>query len=310
MYESKEWSSHALRDYVAAMGVEARLIDMQKDVDLDDILSCRLILNRVFASAVFRGHQRALDQAEAVIGLLQKHGVPMINPAEAHYYETSKDRAAKKLAAHGFPVPKVYGVFLNGQMTDSAGAEGPEAGSDRTGRAETERSEGRAEPGSLKLEYPCVLKPDCGGRTTWTFIVNNDRELREHMAGAPAIRFIVEEYVRPEYGYVTRIEVIGGKCRLALKRGVAENGLSAYHLGSDYAAYRDLPGRIEDMAVKAMSLLSIEAGSLDIIENRSGAYIIDVNSVSNASEDNTEMFGFDLMKETAGYAVQRYRELG
>ena len=58
-----------------------------------------------------------------------------------------------------------------------------------------------------------------------------------------------------------------------------------------------------------MDLLQIEAGSMDIIENHSGFYIIDINSVSNASEDNIEMFDFDLIKETATHAVKRYREI-
>jgi ribosomal protein S6--L-glutamate ligase len=70
-----------------------------------------------------------------------------------------------------------------------------------------------------------------------------------------------------------------------------------------------LSEEIKDTAVRAMDCLKIEAGSMDIIENKTGYYIIDVNSVSNASEDNTEMFGFDLMKETAAYAVKRHNRL-
>lgn len=34
-----------------------------------------------------------------------------------------------------------------------------------------------------------------------------------------------------------------------------------------------------------------------------------MNAVSNVSDDNTEMFRFDLMKETAGYIAQQYREI-
>lgn len=58
-----------------------------------------------------------------------------------------------------------------------------------------------------------------------------------------------------------------------------------------------------------MALLDIEFGSLDIIETERDFYIIDVNAVSNASEDNTEMFGFDLMRETAAYIAGRFREM-
>jgi len=280
LYESKEWSTFALRDHISATGATVKLIDLQEDLDADELLSCRLILNRVFASAVFRGHQRALDQMPAVIELLQKRGAPMINPAEAHYYETSKKRSKEKLAAHGFPVPKMYGVFLPESITESR-----------------------------EIEYPCVVKPDCGGRTSYTYIFHDRIELSDSMKGAPGVRFITEEYVRPVKGYVTRLEIIDRTCKLALKRSVAENGLSAYHLGSEYEFYEELPDEIGNTAISAMDLLRVEAGSMDIIENETGFYIIDVNSVSNASEDNTEMFKFDLMKETAAYAVKIYGNL-
>jgi len=283
LYESKEWSIFALRDRIAGMGVPVKLLDMQEEIDLNELLSCRMIISRVFASAVFRGHQKALDLMPAVIELLKESGIPMINPAEAHYYETSKKRAKEKLAAHGFPVPDLYKVFTQNQFAESAE--------------------------SFEIKYPCVVKPDCGGRTSYTFIVRGYPELSESMADAPDIRFIAEEYIRPEYGYVTRIEGIDRECRLAVKRSVTETGLSAYHLGSEYEIYTDLPGGIRDTAINALDCLHIGAGSLDMIENSTGFYIIDVNSVSNVSEDNTEMFNFDLMKETAAYAVKIYGNL-
>ncbi len=129
------------------------------------------------------------------------------------------------------------------------------------------------------------------------------------MKDVPDIQFIAEEYIKPEYGYLTRIEVIDGRCRLILKRSVTDGGLSAYHLGSTYTPYDDCSDEIKDTAVRAMELLQIESGSMDIIESEDGFYIIDINFVSNASEDNTEMFSFDLMKEPAAYAVKKYKEL-
>jgi len=285
LYESKEWSTFALRDRVKEAGIPVKMFDLQEETDPEELLSCRLILNRVFASAVFRGHQKALDQMPDMIALLRKHGVPMINPAAAHYYETSKARTKEKLAGRGFPVPKMYGLFTVGHGMAEAGHG----------------------MGEVALEYPCVVKPDCGGRTNFTFIARGPGDLSGAMENAPGILFIAEEYIRPEKGFVTRLEIIDHAVKLALKRGVAENGLSAYRLGSEYDFYKDLPCEIGEAAVKAMSLLWIEAGSMDIIENEKGFFIIDVNSVSNASEDNTEMFNFDLMKETAAYAVKKYK---
>lgn len=111
------------------------------------------------------------------------------------------------------------------------------------------------------------------------------------------------------HGFLTRIEVIGGECRLIVKRSVTENRLSAYHLGSKYQDYPDCSRKIREAATEAMRILDIRFGSLDIVESGPRFAIIDVNAVSNASEDNTEMFRFDLMKETAQYIAQQYREL-
>jgi len=314
LYESKEWSSYALRDNIAAMGVTARLIDMQEDIDEDELLSFDLILNRVFASSVFRDHQKSLDRMPGIIELLRSRNIPMINPYKAHFYEISKELSTSTLARHGFPVPEVYCVFTPAQISGSAIIQGSASALAQTpgsalipgsGSALTQTSASAL----AQIKYPCIVKPDCGGRTNCTFIVLDVDHLAQCMKNVPDIKFIAEEYIRPGYGYLTRIEVIGGSCKLILKRSVTEGGLSAYHLGSVYEAYEDCNDEIRLAAVKAMDLLQIETGSMDIIENTGGFYIIDINSVSNASEDNIEMFDFDLMKETAAYAVKRYREL-
>lgn len=159
------------------------------------------------------------------------------------------------------------------------------------------------------IEYPCIVKPNCGGRTTYTYIVHNEKELAETVSQIPGIEMIVEEYIEPVHGFLTRIEVIGGECRLIVKRSVTENGLSAYHLGSKYQDYPDCSWKIQEAATEAMRILDIRFGSLDVVESGPRFAIIDVNAVSNASEDNTEMFRFDLMKETAQYIAQQYREL-
>jgi len=288
LYESKEWSAYALEKNIKALGVPAKLIDMQfadmEDASFRDrLLSFDLIVNRVFASSVFRGHHTALKQTHLAIEFLKEHDVPMINPYNAHYYEISKALQAKTLATHGFPVPKVYQTPEEFQVSDAYLAN--------------------------ETVFPCIIKPDCGGRTTYTYIANSPEEFDEAKKNAPNIPFVVQEYIRPEFGFITRIELIGGQCRLIVKRSVIEGGLSAYHLGSSYEPYEDCPDEIKDAATRAMTLLEIEIGSLDIIENRSDFFIIDVNSVSNVSEDNTEMFSFDLMKEYAAYITESYNSI-
>lgn len=280
LYESQEWSSFAMFDYIRQLGVDAKLIDLEMDGNDAGILSCDMIVSRIFASSVFRNHHKSLSRMPHIIEMLKQRGIPMINPYEAHFYEISKELSTNALEKNGFTVPKVYGVYTPAQITESA-----------------------------VVEYPCIVKPNCGGRTNYTFIVQNEAELLDCMKTAPDIEFIAEQYIRSVHGFLTRIEVIDNTCKLILKRSVTENGLSAYHLGSTYAPYEDCRDEIKDAAIRAMELLQIEAGSMDIIEGADDFYIIDINSVSNASEDNTETFSFNLIQETAAYAVKKYCEL-
>ncbi len=277
LYESEEWSTYALRDNIEKLGVPAELVNMEQEIRSEIFDDCDLVVNRVFASAQFRGHEKSLKQMEEVLELLKKRHIPMVNPYRAHFYEINKELSTNTLRENGISVPEVYGTFHKESVW------------------------------KLSLKYPCIIKPNCGGRTTCTYIIQDRHELEQVIQEIPDIEMIAEEYIEPVYGYVTRIEVIDGMCRLILKRSVTDNGLSAYHLGSKYEFYPECREQIKRTAIDAMRILQIESGSLDIIENETGYYIIDANSVSNASEDNTEMFHFDLMLETAKYIVKKIK---
>ena len=279
LYESDEWSTYALRDYIAQSGIPLQLVNMEENINKDLFETCNLVVNRVFASSQFRNHQKSLAQTPELLSWLDEKKIPVVNASQAHSYEISKYLSTTTLAKYGISVPDVYGVVRKGKDN------------------------------SFEMQYPCIMKPNCGGRTNYTFILHNEQEFQNALQQIPDIEMIVEQYIEPVKGFLTRIEVIGGECRLIVKRSVTENGLSAYHLGSKYEIYADCREEIRDTAVKAMELLNIEFGSMDIIENEDGFYIIDINAVSNASEDNTEMFHFDLMLETAKYSVEKYKVL-
>ncbi len=277
LYESKEWSSYALGQKMEELNIPVKMIDMEQEDAIKEVSECQLLVNRVFASAQFRGHQKALKQIQEVIEYAKENNITMVNPGDAHFYEIDKSKSTNFLREKDIAVPTVYGVFYPHQMRE--------------------------------FEYPCIIKPNCGGRTNYTYIIRSKEELLKNIPTMPSIEFIVQEYIEPQYGFLTRIEVIDEECKLILKRSVTENGLSAYHLGSVYDQYPDCKQSIKDTAIKAMQLLHIETGSMDIIENDNGYYIIDVNAVSNASQDNINDFKFDLMLETAKYVAKKYHIL-
>ncbi len=280
LYESDEWSSYKIIDEIKEFGAEVFAFNLCDEFDPSVLLEFDLVVSRIFASSVFRGNEYALKQMPRVLDFVIKNKIPMINPPIAHSYEISKALSTSVVEKAGIAVPKVYGVFSKEKLLNGG-----------------------------EFDYPLIVKPDCGGRTNSTYIIDNLQQLKAVVKEARELDYIVEEFINPQYGYLTRVEVIGDECALILKRSVNSQGLSGYNVGSVYSFYPEVSNELKNAAIRTMKLLNIETGSMDIIENDSGFYIIDINSVSNTSEDTIEMFKFDLMKETARYIVKRYNEI-
>ena len=280
LYESSEWSDFKLAQELAARGLPVRMVDMERPDAVEAALSCRLLVSRVFASALGRGHVASHVHMAEVIARAPGCGIALINPGRAHAFEVSKRAAAEELARAGIAVPKVLACALPSEIAPDA------------------------------LAYPCIIKPDCGGRSARTAVLHDAAEAGAFLAEAPAAAvFIVESFAQARAGYLTRIEIVGGRAAHLHKRSIAANGLSSYHFGSTYEPYDDCPPDVVDAAERAAALLGFELGSFDVIETAAAPVFIDANSVSNVSEDCDELLGYDLMAEYADYIAGRYREL-
>lgn len=287
LYESDEWSDHklaaelvtALADACGDGAPTVEMIDMTRGDCVERALGCDMLVSRVFASARFRGHDAALAHMERLVGEAEARGIPMVNEGRAHRYEASKVAATRRLAEAGIATPVIIAFGMPEGLDASAFA------------------------------YPCIIKPDCGGRSTHTLLAHDEDEAKCFLAQAPAMSFVVQEYVEPEFGYVTRIEVVDDELPLIAKRSIGDGDLSSYHAGSTYELYPDCPDAVRQAALRAAAVLGIGFGSFDVIETRRGAYFIDANSVSNVSEDCTELFGFDLMRAHARGMARRYYQM-
>ncbi len=281
LFESDEWSDHKLAfeidsalDAVTLSDAsrllhEVRMVNMQDQGAVAQALACDVLVSRVFASALNRGHERALAQMDELLSKLDDSDILLLNEPRAHRFEIDKVASTSALQESGIAVPRIFQrAYTEDLQTD-------------------------------RFQFPCIIKPNCSGRTTDTAVLQNITEANAFIESAPSREFIVQEYIRPDKGFITRIEIIGGKVALVVKRSVAENGLSAYRFGSTYERYDDVSGDIVAAAEKAAYVLRFTFGSFDIIETDRGDFFIDANSVSNVSEDCTEIFGMDLMKEHA-----------
>ena len=176
LYESGEWSDYKLAAELAEAGCDVRMIDMahlRADAAAEAAGSCDALVSRVFASAVFRGHDAAHEAMRLVYEAAEARGIPMINPSRAHFFEIDKRRATEELARAGVDVPRVQACGLPSGLDPSG------------------------------WSYPCIIKPNCGGRTTFTAVARTAEEARSFLETAPQIIFVVEDYIAPERGFIT-----------------------------------------------------------------------------------------------------------
>lgn len=141
------------------------MIDMTRGDCVERALACGMLVSRVFASARFRGHDAALESMERLVDEAAARGIVMINEPRAHRYEVSKVASMRALAEAGLMTPAIIAFGMPEGLDASAFA------------------------------YPCVIKPDCGGRSTHTLLVHDADEAGRFLAQAPEMPFVVQEYV-------------------------------------------------------------------------------------------------------------------
>lgn len=281
LYESVEWSNKQLAFHLNDLGIKTELINLEEDaINLASILKHKMIVNRIFPSSPFRGYKRSYKLAMSILTIIKDFNIPMINSYGSYQYDSSKISTSYALDSKGLSVPKIYAYF-----------------------------QGNMDSNKHSISYPCVLKPDCGGRSKYTYILNSKKDLEKALIEIPDIPFIIQEYIHPDKNYTTRVEIVGENIMTVLKRYIGKGNLSGYHSGSKYEDYTDCPKEIINSSKHALQYLNIEMGSLDIVENKENEfYIIDVNGTSNFSEDNIEMLGFDPIELMAKYIKRKYDE--
>lgn len=297
-----------------------RMINMEDADAVEQALACDMLVSRVFASAAFRGHEQAHRAMEKIIALAGDKDLPLINPGRAHHFEIDKRLATETLRAAGITAPAIIAWGTPAELN----VEPNDCDDSRTVASNREEACGAPSPRVPEAEitsrrvpqlppdqwpYPCIIKPNCGGRTTHTAVLRSPADACAFLSAAPNLIFIVEPYIEATGGFLTRIEVVNSRIALVVKRSVAASGLSSYHEGSTYERYPDCPAAVAGAALEAARILGIQFGSFDVIEAAEGNFIIDANSVSNVSEDCTELFGLDLMAAYAQALALRYHAL-
>jgi hypothetical protein len=253
-----------------------------------------VVFNRMSPSAYLRGHGNGILYTLQYLNHLENLGTRIINGQKAFEIEISKARQVSLLESLNLPYPKTH--VLNSPSLAVAASE--------------------------NLRFPIVVKANVGG--SGAGIVRFDT--RDSLINAAANgrldlgidqTALVQEFIPPRHGHITRVETLGGKYLYAIKvfttgdtfnlcpadicqttDGVELTRVAcpvdAPQSGLRVEAFQP-PSEVIRSVERIVSAAQIDVGGVEyIVDDRDGSlFFYDINALSNFVADATRVVGFD-----------------
>jgi glutathione synthase/RimK-type ligase-like ATP-grasp enzyme len=268
-----------------------------------------LLFNRMSPSAYKRGNGHGIFYTLSFLEHLERLGVRVVNGSKAFSYEISKALQLSLLESLGQPYPRSRVI--------NHPAEAPAA------------SDG--------LRYPLLVKPNVGGSGAEVVRFDSRRALEEAVVldrldvGIDRTG-LVQEFVPARGGFITRIEILGGRYLYAIR--VYLSGETFDLCPADICKTRDgvelvrsacpvdapktgvsvdattPPPEVITAAEKIMAAAGIEVGGIEyMIDDRDGGLVFyDINALSNFVADGPRVVGFNPHARLADYLEQEARQ--
>jgi len=264
-----------------------------------------LLFNRMSPSAYVRGNGHGIFYTLNYLAALERAGVRVVNGKSAFTFEVSKALQLSLLEELGLPYPKSRVI---NQPTEAVAA-------------------------AEDLRFSIVVKANIGGSGAGITRFDSPQALaRAAERGEIQLGIdntaLVQEFIPARGGFITRVEVLGGKYLYAIR--VFSSGetfnlcpadICATTSGVELArsacpvdapknnlkveAYTPPPEIIGDVE-RIMQRAGIEVGGVEyIIDDRNGRlYYYDINALSNFVADGPRVIGFDPYARLADYLEQ------
>lgn len=235
-------------------------------LDLDAAPPPGVFWSRMSASAHTRGHGLAPDHCRAVLSWLESAGRRVVNGRRVLELELSKVDQLSALRAAGFDVPRTVAVAGGTDLLAAA----------------------------RKLPVPFVAKPNRGGKGLGVARFDSVDAFAEHLA-APGYEppvdgiTLLQEYIPPAEGFITRVEVVGGRYVYAIAADVVRGGFElcpadacAVDGGELFALRKDFGHPIIARYLAFAASQGIEIAGFEFIETADGRLVTyDVNTNTN-----------------------------
>jgi glutathione synthase/RimK-type ligase-like ATP-grasp enzyme len=267
LHENPEWYPPLAAAFDAAGVEHEQWLLGDGPLDLDAEPPAGVFWSRMSASSHTRGHPYAKDHARAALAWLESHGRRVVNGRRVLELEMSKADQLTALRAAGIDVPRTVAVAGRDGLTDAAG----------------------------KFAAPFIVKHNQGGKGLGVRLFESVAEFADYLDSAeyePPVDGItlVQEYVRPERPFITRVEIVGGELVYAITADTARGGFElcpAEACAVPSESLFALREGIEDHPLVPRYLdfarrHGIEIAGLEFIESADGrAVTYDVNTNTN-----------------------------
>lgn len=265
-----------------------------------------LVFNRMSPSAYLRDGVQGIFFTLGYLKQLETFGTKVVNGYKAFQYETSKAMQLTLLQSLQLGYPRARVVNHATRILEAA--------------------EG--------LQFPVVVKANIGGSGAGITRYDTPEALQKDIA-AGAIEFgidytaLVQEYITPRGGYITRVETLGGKYLYAIKvytSGESFNlcpadicqtsdgkellrnacALDAPKNGLRVEAYTP-PQHVIDAVEKTVQACGIDVGGIEYMtDDRTGNILYyDVNALSNFVADAVNVIGFNPHEKLVDYLEEK-----
>ncbi len=217
-----------------------------------------VVLNRMSASAQWRGHANARFAALELLRLLEARGVDVINGARSFELETSKLAQTDAFRRAGVRSPVTLAVNHPGQVAAAA----------------------------ARIGFPLIAKPNCGGAGHGVLRIANERELAEARLdfGCDQI-LLLQQDVATET--LLRIEILDGQVLYAVRveRAAGQMMLCPADVCKSQARFVPvrIPYELEQSALAIARAAKFDLGSVECFLPPRGAdpVFFDINVLSN-----------------------------
>lgn len=276
LFENEEWIAplrELLGDKVSAWNFA------DSELDLSSIPEADVYFNKLSASAFSRGHCSAPILGASIVQWLEANDRKIVNGSNSVSLELSKAYQLIRLRANNLRTPETR-CF---NSLDTLKVE------------------------LLNVSYPVIVKPNCGGKGLGVVKISSREDVNSLELHSEDGLYLLQRYVEPADGSITRMEFIAGKFVYAVKvdttGGFERCPADACEVG--VSPFSIIPNFDHPLIAEVQSFLSaekVDVAGVEFVTNASGeSFIYDINTSTNYNTAAEKAVGISAFSILANY---------